>query len=199
MRDRLRGRRSNSIKGRSSSTTTTTRSSTTSTTRSSSKRRSSTSSTSRSSKSTLSSEQESFDSDRFKRNDALPTTEGPDKNNQALGSESSVMIGKTKSTSMGLRLTKKVNEMVEKKMATGQKSFEKLSLDRVEVKPAKLHISVKGPSKERLKLIKTPLKQRIALTTSPLKKRIELIKRAQNVEEDISLVKKETCSTKITR
>ena len=125
MRDRLRGRRSTSIKGRSSSTTTTIRSSSTSTTRSSSKRRSS--SISRSSKGTLSSEEESFDGVRFKRNDALPTTEGPDKHNQVLGSESSVMIGKTESASVSLRLTKRVNEMVEKKMATGHKNFEKLT------------------------------------------------------------------------
>ena len=184
MRDRLRGRRSTSIKGRSSSTTTTIRSSSTSTTRSNSKRRSS--STSRSSKGTLSSEEESFDGVRFKRNDALPTTEGPDKHNQVLGSESSVMIGKTESASVSLRLTKRVNEMVEKKMATGHKSFEKLTGDKVGLKPAKPENSVKRPFKERPAL-------------TPLKKRIELIKRAQKVEEDSSLVKRETCSPKLTR
>ena len=181
MRDRLRGRRSTSIKGRSSSTTTTIRSSSTSTTRSSSKRRSS--STSRSSKG---SEEESFDGVRFKRNDALPPTEGPDKHNQVLGSESSVMIGKTESASVSLRLTKRVNEMVEKKMATGHKSFEKLTGDKVGLKPAKPENSVKRPFKERPAL-------------TPLKKRIELIKRAQKVEEDSSLVKRETCSPKLTR
>ena len=90
MRDRLRGRRSTSIKGKSSSTTTTSRS----------RRRSS--STSRSSQGTLSSEEESFDGVRFKLNNALPTTEGPDKQNQVLGSESSVMIGQTESTSVGM-------------------------------------------------------------------------------------------------
>ena len=183
MRDRLRGRRSTSIKGRSSSTTTTIRSSSTSTTRSSSKRRSS--SISRS-KGTLSSEEESFDGVRFKRNDALPPTEGPDKHNQVLGSESSVMIGKTESASVSLRLTKRVNEMVEKKMATGHKSFEKLTGDKVGLKPAKPENSVKRPFKERPAL-------------TPLKKRIELIKRAQKVEEDSSLVKRETCSPKLTR
>ena len=181
MRDRLRGRRSTSIKGRSSSTTTTIRSSSTSTTRSSSKRRSS--STSRSS---IGSEEESFDGFRFKRNDALPPTEGPDKHNQVLGSESSVMIGKTESASVSLRLTKRVNEMVEKKMATGHKSFEKLTGDKVGLKPAKPENSVKRPFKERPAL-------------TPLKKRIELIKRAQKVEEDSSLVKRETCSPKLTR
>ena len=181
MRDRLRGRRSTSIKGRSSSTTTTIRSSSTSTTRSSSKRRSS--STSRSSKG---SEEESFDGFRFKRNDALPPTEGPDKHNQVLGSESSVMIGKTESASVSLRLTKRVNEMVEKKMATGHKSFEKLTGDKVGLKPAKPENSVKRPFKERPAL-------------TPLKKRIELIKRAQKVEEDSSLVKRETWSPKLTR
>ena len=184
MRDRLRGRRSTSIKGRSSSTTTTIRSSSTSTTRSSSKRRSS--STSRSSQGTLSSEEESFDGVRFKRNDALPTTEGPDKHNQVLGSESSVMIGKTESASVNLRLTKRVNEMVEKKMATDQKSLENLTVDKVGLKPAKPENSVKRPFKERPAL-------------TPLKKRIELIKRAQKVEEDSSLVKRETCSPKLTR
>ena len=184
MRDRLRGRRSTSIKGRSSSTTTTIRSSSTSTTRSSSKRRSS--SISRSSQGTLSSEEESFDGVRFKRNDALPPTEGPDKHNQVLGSESSVMIGKTESASVNLRLTKRVNEMVEKKMATGHKSFEKLTGDKVGLKPAKPENSVKRPFKERPAL-------------TPLKKRIELIKRAQKVEEDIPLVKMETCSPKLTR
>ena len=187
MRDRLRGRRSTSIKGKSSSTTTTSRS----------RRRSS--STSRSSKGTLSSEEESFDGVRFKLNNALPTTEGPDKHDQVLGSESSVMIGQTESTSVCLRLTKKINEMVEKKMASGQKSCENLSLDKVELKPAKADISVKRSSKEILQLIKTPLKQRLALTTTPLKKRIELIKRVQSIEEDSSLVKKETCSPKLTR
>ena len=181
MRDRLRGRRSTNIKGRSSSTTTTIRSSSTSTTRSNSKRRSS--STSRSSKG---SEEESFDGFRFKRNDALPPTEGPDKHNQVLGSESSVMIGKTESASVSLRLTKRVNEMVEKKMATGHKSFEKLTGDKVGLKPAKPENSVKRPFKERPAL-------------TPLKKRIELIKRAQKVEEDSSLVKRETCSPKLTR
>ena len=181
MRDRLRGRRSTSIKGRSSSTTTTIRSSSTSTTRSSSKRRSR--STSTSSKGTLSSEEESFDGVRFKRNDALPTTEGPDKHNQVLRSESSVMIGKTESASVSLRLTKRVNEMVEKKMATGHKSFEKLTGDKVGLKPAKPENSVKRPFKERPAL-------------TPLKKRIELIKRAQSVEEDSSLIKRETCSTR---
>ena len=181
MRDRLRGRRSTSIKGRSSSTTTTIRSSSTSTTRSSSKRRSS--STSRNSKGTLSSEEESFDGVRFKRNDALPPTEGPDKHNQVLGSESSVMIGKTESASVSLRLTKRVNEMVEKKMATGHNSFEKLTGDKVGLKPAKPENSVKRPFKERPAL-------------TPLKKRIELIKRAQKVEKDIPLVKRETCSTR---
>ena len=181
MRDRLRGRRSTSIKGRSSSTTTTIRSSSTSTTRSNSKRRSS--STSRSSKG---SEEESFDGFRFKRNDALPPTEGPDKHNQVLDSESSVMIGKTESASVSLRLTKRVNEMVEKKMATGHKSFEKLTGDKVGLKPAKPENSVKRPFKERPAL-------------TPLKKRIELIKRAQKVEEDSSLVKRETCSPKLTR
>ena len=195
MRDRLRGRRSTSIKGKSSSTTTTSRSSSTSITRS--RRRSS--STSRSSKGTLSSEEESFDGVRFKLNNALPTTEGPDKHDQVLGSESSVMIGQTESTSVGLRLTKKINEMVEKKMASGQKSCENLSDDKVELKPAKADISVKRSSKEILQLIKTPLKQRIALTTTPLKKRIELIKRVQSIQEDSSLVKKETCSPKLTR
>ena len=184
MRDRLRGRRSTSINGRSSSTTTTTRSSSTSTTKSSSKRRSS--STSRSSKGTLSSEEESFDGVRFKRNDALPPTEGPDKHNQVLGSESSVMIGKTESASVSLRLTKRVNEMVEKKMATDQKSLENLTVDKVGLKPAKPENSVKRPFKERPAL-------------TPLKKRIELIKRAQKVEEDSSLVKRETCSPKLTR
>ena len=182
MRDRLRGRRSTSIKGRSSSTTTTSRSSSTSITWS--RRRSS--STSRSSKGTLSSEEESFDGVRFKRNDALPPTEGPDKHNQVLGSESSVMIGKTESASVSLRLTKRVNEMVEKKMATGHKSFEKLTGDKVGLKPAKPENSVKRPFKERPAL-------------TPLKKRIELIKRAQKVEEDSSLVKRETCSPKLTR
>ena len=182
MRDRLRGRRSTSIKGRSSSTTTTSRSSSTSITWS--RRRSS--STSRSSKGTLSSEEESFDGVRFKRNDALPPTEGPDKHNQVLGSESSVIIGKTESASVSLRLTKRVNEMVEKKMATGHKSFEKLTGDKVGLKPAKPENSVKRPFKERPAL-------------TPLKKRIELIKRAQKVEEDSSLVKRETCSPKLTR
>ena len=98
------------------------------------------------------------------------------------------MIGKTESASVGLRLTKRVNEMVEKKMATGRghKSFEKLTGDKVGLKPAKPENSVKRPFKERPAL-------------TPLKKRIELIKRAQKVEEDSSLVKRETCSPKLTR
>merc|ERR1719495_3148875 len=96
------------------------------------------------------------------------------------------MIGKTENASVSLRLTKRVNEMVEKKMATGHKSFEKLTGDKVGLKPAKPENSVKRPFKERPSL-------------PPLKKRIELIKRAQKVEEDSSLVKMETCSPKLTR
>ena len=85
-----------------------------------------------------------------------------------------------------MNVTKRVNEMVEKKMATGHKSFEKLTGDKVGLKPAKPENSVKRPFKERPAL-------------TPLKKRIELIKRAQKVEEDSSLVKRETCSPKLTR
>ena len=85
-----------------------------------------------------------------------------------------------------IREKPKILQMVEKKMATGHKSFEKLTEDKVGLKPAKPENSVKRPFKERPAL-------------TPLKKRIELIKRAQKVEEDIPLVKRETCSPKLTR
>ena len=56
--------------------------------------------------------------------------------------------------------------------------------------------SMKRPLKERLQLVKTPLK--VAETKAPLKKRIELIKKAKEGEE-LALVKKEACGTKLSR
>ena len=127
---------------------------------------------------------------QFKQNgDEVLSTVGGDKPNPIAEADTirTIMIGKGDNA-----------ELVCLKNVGCKKTLGSLTLEKIRQKHGTSFPdnSMKRPLKERLQLVKTPLK--VAETKAPLRKRIELIKKAKEGEE-LALVKREACGTKLSR